>query len=96
VGNHEYNEISKVAQPSFDSFSATNGFLPPAAPNTPDNPGLRPGKGYYSYDLGSWHVVVLNSNCDKVVGRCGAGPPQEQWLSKTSAYRFRAQKTARK
>jgi hypothetical protein len=21
-----------------------------------------PGKGYYSYDLGSWHVIVLNSN----------------------------------
>lgn len=21
-----------------------------------------PGKGYYSYDLGAWHIVVLNSN----------------------------------
>ena len=21
------------------------------------------GKGYYSYDLGAWHVVVLNTNC---------------------------------
>jgi hypothetical protein len=39
-----------------------------------------PAKGYYSYDLGSWHVVVLNSNCAKVAGGCGAGSPQEQWL----------------
>src|SRR6266436_9904961 len=22
-----------------------------------------PGKGYYSYELGSWHIVVLNSEC---------------------------------
>ncbi len=38
-----------------------------------------PGKGYYSYDLGSWHIVVLNSNCDEV-GGCDAGSPQERWL----------------
>jgi acid phosphatase type 7 len=38
-----------------------------------------PGKGYYSYDLGTWHIVVLNSNCSQV-GGCGEGTPQEQWL----------------
>ncbi len=38
-----------------------------------------PTKGYYSYDLGSWHVVVLNSNCAKV-GGCGGTSPQVQWL----------------
>jgi acid phosphatase type 7 len=38
-----------------------------------------PAKGYYSYDLGSWHIVVLNSNCTPV-GGCGAGSPQETWL----------------
>ena len=26
------------------------------------------GKGYYSYDLGDWHILVLNSNCKKVDG----------------------------
>jgi hypothetical protein len=36
------------------------------------------GKGWYSYNLGSWHVVVLNSNCSYVA--CGAGSAQEQWL----------------
>ena len=38
-----------------------------------------PSKGYYSYDLGSWHIVVINSNCAQV-GGCGAGSSQEQWL----------------
>ncbi|MCC6750045.1 MAG: DNRLRE domain-containing protein [Deltaproteobacteria bacterium] len=38
-----------------------------------------PAKGYYSYDVGTWHVVVLNSNCSKA-GGCGAGSPQERWL----------------
>ena len=33
------------------------------------------GLGYYSYTLGSWHVVVLNSNLD-----LSAGSLQEAWL----------------
>lgn len=36
-------------------------------------------KGYYSYDLGRWHIVVLNSNCSKV-GGCQVGSAQERWL----------------
>ena len=34
--------------------------------------------GYYSYGLGNWHVVVLNSNCGFVA--CSAGSAQEAWL----------------
>ncbi len=37
-----------------------------------------PAKGYYSYDIGTWHVVTLNSNCTIVA--CTAGSAQEQWL----------------
>ena len=37
------------------------------------------GKGYYSYNLGAWHVIVLNSNCSEV-GGCNAGSVQEKWL----------------
>jgi len=39
------------------------------------------GKGYYSYELGAWHVVVLNTNCD-ALGQdgCAAGSAQEVWL----------------
>jgi hypothetical protein len=36
-------------------------------------------KGYYSYDLGSWHVISLNPVCDEI-GGCGAGSPEERWL----------------
>jgi hypothetical protein len=36
-------------------------------------------KGYYSYDIGAWHIIALNSNCSQV-GGCGAGSTQEQWL----------------
>lgn len=37
--------------------------------------GGQAGKGYYSYDLGDWHVVVLNSSISTA-----AGSAQEQWL----------------
>lgn len=37
-----------------------------------------PTKGYYSFDLGNWHVVALNSNCSIV--SCSTGSAQEQWL----------------
>jgi Calcineurin-like phosphoesterase len=36
------------------------------------------GRYWYSYDLGGWHVVVLNSNC-RFVG-CRTGGAQERWL----------------
>ena len=38
-----------------------------------------PSKGYYSYDLGAWHLIAINSNCSQI-GGCGAGSPQEVWL----------------
>jgi hypothetical protein len=38
-----------------------------------------PSKGYYSYDIGSWHIIALNSNCS-AIGGCGNNSPQEVWL----------------
>jgi hypothetical protein len=38
-----------------------------------------PRTGYYSYELGAWHIIVLNSEC-KDVGGCETGSPQEKWL----------------
>ena len=38
-----------------------------------------PDKRYYSYDLGAWHIIVLNSNCDEI-GGCDEGSPQVEWL----------------
>lgn len=39
-----------------------------------------PTKGYYSFDVGTWHIISLNSNC-WAVGGCDTGSPQEQWLA---------------
>ena len=45
-----------------------------------------PGKGYYSYDLGMWHIVVLNTNCgSKELGGCAEGSPEETWLKQDLA-----------
>jgi hypothetical protein len=44
------------------------------------------GKGYYSFDLGGWHIVVLNTNCYvRELGGCGQGSPQEKWLKEDLA-----------
>jgi PKD repeat protein len=38
-----------------------------------------PAKGYYSYTLGSWRVIVLNTGTERG-SYIAAGSPQEQWL----------------
>jgi acid phosphatase type 7 len=38
-----------------------------------------PDKGYYSYDLGAWHLIALNSECHQI-GGCGDSDPQARWL----------------
>jgi hypothetical protein len=38
-----------------------------------------PKTGYYSYELGTWHIIVLNSECLEV-GGCNAGSAEEKWL----------------
>ncbi len=58
------------ARPYFDYFGAAAG---------------PPDRGYYGYDVGDWHVVVLNSNCGIVP--CGAGTAQEAWLRQDLAAR---------
>jgi acid phosphatase type 7 len=34
---------------------------------------------YYSYNLGAWHLISLDSECS-FVGGCGAGSAEERWL----------------
>jgi acid phosphatase type 7 len=37
------------------------------------------GQGWYSYDIGAWHFIALNSQCS-AVGGCGSSSPQYRWL----------------
>jgi acid phosphatase type 7 len=77
-GNHEYKTSGAAGY--FDYF------------NGPGNAGGRAGdrtKGYYSHDVGAWHLVALNSECSEV-GGCGPGSAQEQWLRQDLARHPRA------
>jgi acid phosphatase type 7 len=42
---------------------------------------VRDPRGYWSQNVGTWHLVVLNSNCAAVEGGCAAGSPQQRWLA---------------
>lgn len=44
-----------------------------------------PSAGYYSYDLGGWHIVALNSNLCFEIGGCYALSPQVRWLKEDLA-----------
>jgi hypothetical protein len=39
-----------------------------------------PAKGWYSFELGGWHLVALNSNCASI-GGCDVASAQGQWLA---------------
>lgn len=41
-----------------------------------------PGAGYYSYEVGQWHVVAINTECAEIDGGagCAVNSPQETWL----------------
>ena len=72
VGNHEYltsggtgcDTTNAGAAGYFQYFGAAAG---------------NPGQGYYSFDIGSWHLIALNSNCTSA-GGCGATSAQGKWL----------------
>ena len=49
-----------------------------------------PGEGYYSYDLGEWHIIALNSTCESVIGGCQEGSPMLRWLEEDLATNSKA------
>lgn len=71
VGNHEYLTSGGTDCDPSGQGSGYYKYFEAAAGD--------PTKGYYSYDLGSWHMIVLNSQCSHA-GGCGTGSPQETWL----------------
>ncbi len=64
-GNHEYDTLG--ASGYFDYFAGSGVAV-----------GART-EGWYSYNVGDWHFVALNSNCASV-GGCGVGSVQYRWL----------------
>jgi acid phosphatase type 7 len=77
AGNHEYKtgvDAFGARCPSGNSTATTyfNYFGGSAHPST---------GGHFSFDMGSWHLIALNSNCVRTgSGGCGATSPQTRWL----------------
>jgi hypothetical protein len=73
-GNHEYSTAG--ARGYFDYFNGRGRQGGPAGDRD---------KGYYSFDVGAWHLIALNTNCAQIAqgaaaNGCAAGSPQERWL----------------
>lgn len=72
VGNHDYGQSGAAGY--FTYFGDTA---------TPLQPGCRKGcNGWFSFDIGSWHIIDLNTECTRFNGGagCAAGSPEELWL----------------
>jgi hypothetical protein len=70
LGNHEFG--TSGASGYFNYFGSAA---------TPLDPSCRSNcNAWYSYDVGAWHIVALNTECDRNNGNCAAGSPQETWL----------------
>jgi len=77
-GDHEYTGPNGCSTPGSSGYYTY--FAGAASPNQPECASAC--QGYYSYDLGSWHVVVLNSHCSQPgVGGCSSTSPQGRWLA---------------
>jgi hypothetical protein len=77
-GNHEVKGTSDFPAETGCSSTANGYFTYFANHGVTDAAGVN-GKGYYSYDLGSWHVLAINTQCT-LVGGCGAGSPEDTWI----------------
>lgn len=76
AGNHEYYTPGGAGY--YDYFNGVG---------RPTGPAGDRDKGYYSADLGRWHLITLNSNCGfdpyaptPISVPCNTGSPQERWL----------------
>jgi acid phosphatase type 7 len=38
------------------------------------------GKGWYSFNVGTWHLIALNSECDRLGTACASGGAEEQFV----------------
>ena len=70
IGNHEYRTSGGTGCDRSGKGGGYFGYFGAAAGN--------PATGYYSFDLGAWHLVALNSNCSVV--SCSSSSAQVRWL----------------
>ncbi len=76
IGPHDEGVVSGGPPAGTGYVNYFSDQLAPFAPTAND-----PSKLYYSYDLGAWHVVVLNDSClDGTTPNCDENA-QEQWLT---------------
>ncbi len=75
-GNHEYGYTGSAVQPTGGA-----GYFQYFGPvSHPQDPSCTSScTSWYSYDIGTWHLIALDSQCG-VVGGCNPGNPQYQWL----------------
>jgi hypothetical protein len=72
VGNHDYG-----------TSGASGYYTYFGTPASPQQSGCTSNcLGYYSFDVGAWHIVNINSECSRLNGGagCAVGSPQETWL----------------
>src|SRR6266576_3429300 len=71
--------VLNVIHPSPGNHDYDSGSGPPYFSYFGDRAGP-PGKGYYSYDVGKWHVVSLNTELLFRRGSADEAKAQEDWL----------------
>jgi len=72
LGGHDYGDASNPGATGYLNYFSAQ--LAPYGASASD-----PKRGWYSYDIGTWHVVVLNSVWS-LVGLPDAGSAQDLWL----------------
>src|SRR5437763_4725045 len=80
TGNHEYKTSTDSSSPCYNRPAGAPGYYSyfGSAASPLDGNCSSNCMGYYSFDLGAWHLIALNAQCAYV--SCAAGSPQEQWL----------------
>jgi Calcineurin-like phosphoesterase len=88
LGDNQYEDntfaaYEEVFNPTWGKYKSiifptigNHEYLTPGAAGYFEYFGFPP---YYSYDLGNWHIISLDSECS-YVGGCGANSPQVKWL----------------
>lgn len=80
-GNQEYDNAGGTGCSAHHDgsgyFKYWGDWATGAGVSTPADP-LGNAKGYYSVDIGDWHIISLNSECGYV--SCSKGSAQEVWL----------------